>query len=311
MDLYKAMETAQNRVISKDHITSYDTHIVQYLKGVSHLYRDFAMKPIHHMAQHLGEFMLRMGPVHAYRIPAFERLNYLMQQENTNLKIGELEATFLHTTSKVSHLRALLKEDDMVHKEAKDLVDAYLAMESESRRNIGILSDEPGPPPVSMAVVKPCFLDPDTLKALDKFTGVTPIYVNDSFEDVESIVVNGVEYRSAKYHLRGSFILYTSTEGEERPAQIMQLFRHPRAPTTTYIALKCFEPADLPAHVLDPYRRFDIGFLASIRQEEAIVVTSSSNITCPFVNTKVSVGGVDLIHVFPYSRVDAPAFLNP
>ncbi len=90
MDLYKAMEIAQNCIISKDHITSYDTHIVQYLKGVNHLYRDFAMKPIHHMAQHLREFMLRMGPVHAYRIPAFERLNYLMQQENTNLKIGLL-----------------------------------------------------------------------------------------------------------------------------------------------------------------------------------------------------------------------------
>ncbi len=220
------------------------------------------------------------------------------------LLLGELEATFLHTMSKASHLRALLKEDDMVHKEAKDLVDTYLAMESESHRNIGILSDEPGPP-VSMAVVKPCFLDPNTMKALDKFTGITPIYINDSFEDVDSIVVNGVEYRLAKYHLHGSYILYTSTEGEERPAQIMQLFRHPRALTMTYITLKCFEPANLPTHVLDPYRRFDIGFLVSIRQEEAIIVTSSSNITCPFINTKVSVGSVDLIHVFPYSQVSA------
>ncbi|KAK0494004.1 hypothetical protein EDD18DRAFT_1077839 [Armillaria luteobubalina] len=90
MDLYKAMETAQNRIISKEHVTSYENHIIKYLKGVNHLYKDFMMKPIHHMAQHLGEFMLQMGPVHAYHVPAFERLNFLMQQENTNLKIGLL-----------------------------------------------------------------------------------------------------------------------------------------------------------------------------------------------------------------------------
>ncbi|KAK0489827.1 hypothetical protein EDD18DRAFT_1080918 [Armillaria luteobubalina] len=58
MDLYKAMETAQNCIISKEHVTSYENHIVKYLKGVNHLYKDFTMKPIHHMAQHLGEFML-------------------------------------------------------------------------------------------------------------------------------------------------------------------------------------------------------------------------------------------------------------
>ncbi len=95
VDLYKAMETTQNRVISDDHVDSYEFHIMQYLTGVSHLYKDFSMKPIHHMSQHLGEFMRQMGPVHAYRVPAFERLNYLMQRENTNMMPGSCPFLFV------------------------------------------------------------------------------------------------------------------------------------------------------------------------------------------------------------------------
>ncbi|KAK0471789.1 hypothetical protein IW261DRAFT_1424876 [Armillaria novae-zelandiae] len=195
----------------------------------------------------------------------------------------------------------------MIYKEAKDVIDAYIGMESESHRNIGILSDEPiASAPMNTAVVKPCFLDPDTRKVLTNFTGVSLIYVNDSFEDVESIVVDGVKYGSAKSHHRGSFILYRPTGGEEQPVQIMQLFRHPMVVATTYIAMKRFQRADLSPGALDPYKHFDIGFLASIRQEEDTIVTSSSNIICPIINTKVLVAGVDVIHVFPYSQTRQP-----
>ncbi len=88
LDLVKAIETAHNRTVSVSHADSYDFHVHWYLKMARKLYKDFKMKPVHHMSLHLGDFMRRMGPVHSYRVPAFERLNFLMQQKNTNMKSG-------------------------------------------------------------------------------------------------------------------------------------------------------------------------------------------------------------------------------
>ncbi|KAK0502066.1 hypothetical protein EDD18DRAFT_1064895, partial [Armillaria luteobubalina] len=90
LNMVKAIDTTHNREISASHIDSYDHHAFRYLKTARVLYKDFKMKPIHHVSLHLGEFMRRMGPVHSYRVPAFERLNFLMQRENTNMKSGKL-----------------------------------------------------------------------------------------------------------------------------------------------------------------------------------------------------------------------------
>lgn len=89
LDMVKAIDTAHNRTISAAHADSYKHHAFCYLQTTRNLYKDFKMKPIHHISLHLGEFMRRMGPVHSYRVPAFERLNFLMQRENTNLKSGK------------------------------------------------------------------------------------------------------------------------------------------------------------------------------------------------------------------------------
>ena len=89
LDLVKAVEMANNRQVSDAHAKSYEMHLKRYLSATKVLFPDFSLKPTHHIAMHFGEFMRSMGPSHVYRAQAFERLNYLMQSQNTNQKFGE------------------------------------------------------------------------------------------------------------------------------------------------------------------------------------------------------------------------------
>lgn len=89
MYLVTAIRIAGSRVINDEYIGMYETCITTYLEGLKALYPDASIKPNHHLALHLGDFMRKFGPVHAYRTFAFERLNYLMQQMPTNKKHGE------------------------------------------------------------------------------------------------------------------------------------------------------------------------------------------------------------------------------
>lgn len=89
MHMVKAIDTLNNYLISPDHCRSYDYHYREYLRTTMLLYPDFPMRPKFHMGLHMAHFLEEMGPVHAWRVPAFERYNFLMQQENTNQKIGQ------------------------------------------------------------------------------------------------------------------------------------------------------------------------------------------------------------------------------
>jgi len=90
MYLVTAVRIAGSRVINDEYINMYEVCITKYLEGLKELYPDASIKPNHHLALHLGDFMRKFGPVHAYRTFAFERLNYLMQQMPTNKKHGEI-----------------------------------------------------------------------------------------------------------------------------------------------------------------------------------------------------------------------------
>ena len=90
MDLVTAVRIASMRVTNDEYIALYDQHIFSYVRGVLELYKDADIKPNHHLSLHLGRFLRTLGPVHAYRTFAFERINYMMQRMNTNGKHGIL-----------------------------------------------------------------------------------------------------------------------------------------------------------------------------------------------------------------------------
>ncbi|KIY63827.1 hypothetical protein CYLTODRAFT_320349, partial [Cylindrobasidium torrendii FP15055 ss-10] len=89
VDLIKASFMAHNRTSSELHAASYDFYIRRYFVMVGRLYPGFSMKPSGHVSLgHVGPFLRNVGPSHAYKADAFERMNYVMQSTETNKKLG-------------------------------------------------------------------------------------------------------------------------------------------------------------------------------------------------------------------------------
>jgi hypothetical protein len=89
MSLVLAVRIASLNVTSENDLVLYERCMLYYLTSMKELYKDAPVKPNHHLALHLGDFLRMLGPVHAYRSFAFERYNYMLQRENTNMKFGE------------------------------------------------------------------------------------------------------------------------------------------------------------------------------------------------------------------------------
>jgi len=110
MYLVTAVHIASSRVIDDEYINTYETCITGYLEGLKNLYPDASIKPNHHLSLHLGDFMRKFGPVHAYRTFAFERLNYLMQQMPTNKKHGDVPGISKHSLPILTPIQGNLKK---------------------------------------------------------------------------------------------------------------------------------------------------------------------------------------------------------
>lgn len=105
MRLVVAVRIASMRSTSKRLIEIYEVSMWMYLKTMKELYPHAVVKPNHHMALHLGDFLESLGPVHAYRSFAFERFNYVLQKLHTNMKFGE---------SNVAHVQFLTLKTNFI-----------------------------------------------------------------------------------------------------------------------------------------------------------------------------------------------------
>jgi hypothetical protein len=90
LTLVLAVLLATSRVVTQELITHYHHSMVTYLAGLKKLYPEASIKPNHHMALHISDFMTNFGPTHPIQTFGFERLNYLNQLTHTNLKFGVL-----------------------------------------------------------------------------------------------------------------------------------------------------------------------------------------------------------------------------
>ena len=70
------------------HVERYTHFMYEYLKTLLELLPDLKLRPNHHNAFHLGEFLLLFGPIHGWWAYAFERVVGVLQNFNTNYKIG-------------------------------------------------------------------------------------------------------------------------------------------------------------------------------------------------------------------------------
>lgn len=76
--------------MSEEAIVVYETAAMAYLRTAKELY-DIEITPNQHNSLHIPFFLRHFGPLHSIRTFFSERINYLLQRQNTNLKFGSLD----------------------------------------------------------------------------------------------------------------------------------------------------------------------------------------------------------------------------
>lgn len=89
MQLACAVRQGTSYQTSERHRTKYTSHMHTYLSDILKLKPGLSLVPNHHNALHLGDFLVRFGPVHGWWMFPFERLIGVLQDVNTNCKQGE------------------------------------------------------------------------------------------------------------------------------------------------------------------------------------------------------------------------------
>lgn len=134
--------------MSEDVVAVYERCSRAYLETAKELY-DITITPNQHNSLHIPQILRNCGPLHAIRTFFSERINYLLQRQNTNLKFGqfatytscakadhwtgELELTFMRHSCRAANLRAVL-DNKKIRSEVEELIDAYEHLRSEDRR---------------------------------------------------------------------------------------------------------------------------------------------------------------------------------
>lgn len=88
MDLVTAVKLATYRTVTAERLAQYREHMLRYLETLLILFPGTTLSPYQHMSLHLPEVLERLGPAQAIWCFAFERANFILQQINTNNKIG-------------------------------------------------------------------------------------------------------------------------------------------------------------------------------------------------------------------------------
>ncbi|PPQ97558.1 hypothetical protein CVT26_002343 [Gymnopilus dilepis] len=108
MALVSAVILATSRTTSADNATAYRDYMLSYLEGIQHLFPEYKMRPNHHMAVHIYDYLLLFGPVHSWWTFPFERMIGAVQRMPHNSKIGEVEETIARAYTRSANLRSIV-----------------------------------------------------------------------------------------------------------------------------------------------------------------------------------------------------------
>ena len=89
MDLVSEVVIGSLLEVTQDTISAYKTVSHRYLRNAKKIYPGMNITPNQHNSLHIPMFLDLFGPLHAIRTFFSERMNYLLQQQNTNAKFGE------------------------------------------------------------------------------------------------------------------------------------------------------------------------------------------------------------------------------
>jgi hypothetical protein len=88
MSLATAICWATSHRTSAKHVKEYMKNMQAYLSSLHELFPNRDLQPSHHSAIFIGEMLMRFGPIHGWWCFPFERVIGLLQQINTNSKLG-------------------------------------------------------------------------------------------------------------------------------------------------------------------------------------------------------------------------------
>lgn len=155
MDLVTEVMIGSLLEMSEPVIQLYEEVSLRYLQTARRLY-NIAITPNQHNSLHIPSFLRLFGALHAIRTFFSERMNFLLQGENTNMKIGayvitemwaehrliignagELESTYMKHSCRAANFRATL-EDDRIRSQVEELAEAFEETVAEDRRGTRI-----------------------------------------------------------------------------------------------------------------------------------------------------------------------------
>lgn len=89
MLLATAIRWATSHQTSPHHAAEYKRYMQAYLDSIKKLDPGITLRPNHHNALHLGDFLLLFGPMHSWWMFPFERVIGTLQGINHNSKLGK------------------------------------------------------------------------------------------------------------------------------------------------------------------------------------------------------------------------------
>ncbi|KIK14362.1 hypothetical protein PISMIDRAFT_78569, partial [Pisolithus microcarpus 441] len=92
--------------------SAYRQNIADYVKNLKCIHPTFNLRPNHHAAFHVYDYLLLFGPVHSWWTFPYECLIGILQRLPSNHKSGELEMTMFQSFLKGAKLRGWMSRSD-------------------------------------------------------------------------------------------------------------------------------------------------------------------------------------------------------
>ncbi|KAJ3535310.1 hypothetical protein NM688_g6997 [Phlebia brevispora] len=312
MDLVLALRSATSPQITALHVSKYMHHIKRYLQGLRRSFPWIRLRPNHHYALHLGELIQRFGPVRSWWTFPFERVVGVLQQVQTNSKpgmqapfkapnalapchilltrfTGHLEVTMMNTFCMAGSLRGLLSSSacPTILSESQQLVDQYLIhfreLESEPRVTASSYKESTGKGRMKK-------LDDRVYHALLSHFPLGSA-VGPYVYPLHHIVMNGVQYTTARRSRRDSQVFFHSASDNVYAGYIQEIFCYAQACSDLdargseisgiFVAICPYREAVIPLSE-NPYTRYpDFKVLVCNKPRQGdLHVVPSQNVVC-------------------------------
>ncbi|RDX51818.1 hypothetical protein OH76DRAFT_1454734 [Lentinus brumalis] len=306
IDLVEAVELVGLLETDEERIARAEVLLERYLIIAKELYKGHKIQPNHHLAMHLGFFLRLFGPVHSWRAFVFERFNYFLQSLDTNMKLGEIELTFMMRSCREANFRHLLRSP-VVRRHMKPFSEALRALDKEDRRGMRLdailrsADADSSTEEVARKVSRTILLDPAVYSALlhriNTEETVSPRNPAPSrtATPCSSASISGVFYKPRTRSTGDSNIMFRhpSLQGPSA-GRIEKMFMHagkssggqdPR--DELYLVVKRLEELDEEDAAYDPYPQYGIvgGRLCYDNYSKEIFVLQPKDVLCHFAKT--------------------------